>query len=126
MARHHADPGELKHRVDMYRLDQQPDGLGEMSTNHLFVASVWARVQPLSADRDEQGEQIMETVQHRITIRFRDDVASGWRLHLGGTGVRHSNGVRPDRSRPVSRVPVPGTGPLASPCPPSVLIAGPC
>ncbi len=83
MARHHADPGELKHRVDMYRLDQQPDGLGEMSTNHLFVASVWARVQPLSADRDEQGEQIMETVQHRITIRFRDDVASGWRLHLG-------------------------------------------
>jgi SPP1 family predicted phage head-tail adaptor len=49
--------------------------------------------------RSEAAQQMEETAQHRIIIRYRDDVASGWRFVLKERELVIVTLVDPDQSR---------------------------
>lgn len=47
------------------------------------VATVFGRIEPVSAGVRFGAGQALETVTHRVTIRHRDGVSSGMRLKKG-------------------------------------------
>ena len=47
------------------------------------VDDVWAALRPLSARALQLAQQTDERTTHRAVMRFRADVASGWRLRMG-------------------------------------------
>lgn len=77
------NPGELRFQVAIEQALATPDGAGGYSEGWTEIAKVFAKIEPLAA-RDEFGAaQTLEEVSHRITIRFREDLASGMRLRRG-------------------------------------------
>ena len=58
---------------------------------------------PLRLDRRrlgaEEAQQNQETAQHRVLIRHRNDVASGWRFLLDGRELAILTVIDPDQSR---------------------------
>lgn len=78
------DPGKLSHSLQLQRPLEVPDGCGGLSLNWETVVSVWAMVVPIKDEQQLVADQRNETTTHLITIRFRDDVASGWRFVLNG------------------------------------------
>ncbi len=73
-------PGALRVRLVLEQALQIPDEAGGFTENWIFVAGLFAAVEPALA-RDRYGAgQTLEDVTHQITIRYRDDIASGMRL----------------------------------------------
>lgn len=77
--------GDLKHYVTL----QQPtagaaDTYGETTDAWAAVAKVWAHVAPLQGREAVYAAQINPQTTHKITIRYRSDIAATWRiLHDG-------------------------------------------
>lgn len=74
------DPGTLDKRVVLEAPVEISDGCGGLELSWSEVASIWASVQPIKPVVEQQAQQSTETLQHKVLIRFRTDVASGWRL----------------------------------------------
>lgn len=75
-------PSALNHRLTLQRPVQTADGQGGLDTDWWEVDVVWGAVRPTQASRSQRAQQMVETVTHEITVRFRDDVESGWRFLL--------------------------------------------
>ncbi|MBO6719149.1 MAG: phage head closure protein [Rhizobiaceae bacterium] len=74
----------LRHEVALESASLTPDGMGGQAENWAEVATLFARIEPVSADAGFGAGQTRESVTHRFTIRFRADVASGMRFTRGG------------------------------------------
>ncbi|MEP9397195.1 phage head closure protein [Mesorhizobium sp. KR2-14] len=74
------DPGRLSTELALEACTPTPDGLGGHEQVWSEVASVFAMIEPVSAQVVFGAGQMLETVTHRITIRWREGVASGMRL----------------------------------------------
>jgi SPP1 family predicted phage head-tail adaptor len=74
------DPGALRTEMALEAVVATPDGLGGYAEGWSEVATVFARIEPLSATSRFGADQTLETVTHRITLRYRDGVASGMRF----------------------------------------------
>ena len=83
MSRALFDPGTLDHRFVIERVVETADGCGGVAITFDPVATVWATLEPASARSAEISQQVVETMSHAVTMRFRDDLASGWRLVQG-------------------------------------------
>lgn len=77
------DPGAFRHEVILEEASLTPDGAGGHHASWSEVATFFARIEPLAATSRFGGDQTLETVTHRVTIRFRADIASGMRLKHG-------------------------------------------
>jgi SPP1 family predicted phage head-tail adaptor len=77
------DPGSLRTELALEQAELTPDGAGGHIENWVEIASVFARVQPQGSTAAFGAGQTIETVTHRITMRFRDDLRSGMRLRRG-------------------------------------------
>lgn len=78
------DPGALRSELSLQRATLTADGLGGHAESWSEVATLFARVEPVSAGTRFGADQTVETVTHRIIVRFRADLASGMRLARGG------------------------------------------
>ena len=78
------DPGALRHECGLEAATLAPDGAGGHAESWAEIATVFARVEPVSASSGFGADQSLETVTHRVTVRHRADVASGMRLTRGG------------------------------------------
>lgn len=78
------DPGALRTELSLQQATLTADGLGGHAESWSEVATVFGLVEPVSAATRFGADQSLETVTHRITVRFRDDLASGMRLTRGG------------------------------------------
>ncbi|MEM8749412.1 MAG: phage head closure protein [Pseudomonadota bacterium] len=78
------DPGKLNRRVLLEEKIEIPDGCGGLDTSWTTVAEVWAMLQPLVPRSFEEADQLSEEQRQAITIRYRSDVASGWRITESG------------------------------------------
>ena len=78
-----ADPGQLAHRLELQQPQEVPDGCGGLEVTWTPAGHVWAKLVPARENQNLQADQSRETVSHLTTIRFRNDVASGWRFVLG-------------------------------------------
>jgi len=77
------DPGSLNHRMQLQSPVETSDGLGGVVISWASVVDVWANIAPYRNRSELLAQQQSETLTHKIVIRFRTDVASGWRFQLG-------------------------------------------
>ena len=84
MAATFIDPGLLSARLDLERRVTASDGQGGVLPGYTPVASLWARIEPVSMAADERADETVSAVTHRISIRFRDDLLIGMRFRKGG------------------------------------------
>jgi SPP1 family predicted phage head-tail adaptor len=74
------DPGILRSELSLQACAAVPDGLGGHTENWAEVATVFGRIEPVSATSVFGADQTIETATHRVTIRGRSGVASGMRF----------------------------------------------
>jgi SPP1 family predicted phage head-tail adaptor len=72
--RRRVDPGELRHRLVLEENRPTKDGSGGHVDTWVTVATVWARVAPLSGLVAAEGMKATPRRTHEITIRHRADV----------------------------------------------------
>ncbi len=75
--------GKLRHRVTLEQPVDTDDGAGGLTRAWTDVATLWARIEPLSADERVAAERIEAAADTRITVRWRADVTSAMRFSFG-------------------------------------------
>jgi SPP1 family predicted phage head-tail adaptor len=93
------DPGQMRARLTLQQPVDVGDGQGGVVRSWQDVANVWAKVEPQSVSRDEQGVAEIATVSHVIIIRYRQDLARGWRLTKGNRIFTLQTWRDPDESQ---------------------------
>lgn len=78
------DPGSLRTELALQAATPAPDGLGGHTESWTEIATVFARIEPLSATSFYGPDQTVEAVTHRITIRWRSGVSAGMRFARQG------------------------------------------
>ncbi|MBS9719886.1 phage head closure protein [Tianweitania sp. BSSL-BM11] len=76
-------PGSLRTELALEDVTLTQDGAGGHVETWAEVATVFARLEPVRADARFAGDQTLESVTHRVTLRFRDTVKSGMRFRWG-------------------------------------------
>ena len=80
------DPGSLRSELKLEACATIPDGLGGHTESWTEIATVFALIEPVSARSIFGPDQTIESVTHRVTMRWRNGVASGMRfVKLGRT-----------------------------------------
>ena len=74
------EPGALRTELSLQAATAVSDGLGGFDEEWSEVATVFGRIEPISADSPFGADQTLETVTHRIILRHRQDVRSGMRF----------------------------------------------
>lgn len=74
------DPGALRTELSLQVASNSPDGIGGMVQDWTETATVFGQIEPVAAKARFGAGQSLETLTHRITIRWRAGVASGMRL----------------------------------------------
>jgi SPP1 family predicted phage head-tail adaptor len=78
------DPGSLRSELSLQASTLVPDGMGGHTESWAEVATVFARIEPISATSAFGPDQTVETVTHRITLRWRNGVIAGMRFARQG------------------------------------------
>lgn len=74
------DPGSLRRELSLQACTPAPDGLGGHTEEWAEVATLFGRVEPISASSVFGADQTFEAVSHRITVRWRANLAIGMRF----------------------------------------------
>lgn len=77
------EPGSLRTELSLEAVTLTEDGAGGHIETWAEVAKVFAKLEPQRAESRFGGDQSLESVTHRITLRFRDLVKSGMRFRWG-------------------------------------------
>ena len=77
------NPGELNCRITLQQETKVPDGQGGYATVYVQRANLWAKIVAVTAKTTDQYEQLTPEILHRITIRYRRDVAVTDRVQYG-------------------------------------------
>jgi SPP1 family predicted phage head-tail adaptor len=77
------DPGALRNELRLEKAEAVADGLGGYSESWSEVAVLFGLVEPVAAVSVFRADQATETVTHRVTIRWRNDIRSGMRFRKG-------------------------------------------
>ena len=66
------------------------DGAGGETVSWETLATLWARIEPLSGAERLMAERLEAAVTHRVTIRFREGVTHEMRFSIGSRlfGIR--------------------------------------
>ena len=78
------DAGQLNHLLTLEQPVETSDGTGGVTIVWQEVAELWAALEPVSASMRDEAWQSHETVSHRVWLRHRADIASGWRFRKQG------------------------------------------
>ncbi|MEO3387846.1 phage head closure protein [Mesorhizobium sp. CAU 1741] len=92
------DPGAFRHEVALEAVELAPDGAGGHFETWSEIATLFARIEPISATNRFGADQRLEGVTHRVTMRWRADVASGMRLRRLTRSLAVVNVHDPDES----------------------------
>lgn len=104
------EPGRLRHRVRVERLEDVPDSngdstqdstTGEVTREWTLIRRQWAAIEPLSAREFIQSQAPQSAASVRITLRWFSDLDGSIRLVYERTGlddvVYNVLGVLPDK-----------------------------
>lgn len=78
------DPGAFRHELTLEAATLVADGAGGHAEEWAEVATLFARVEPVAATSRFGADQSLETVTHRVTLRYRAGIASGMRMKRRG------------------------------------------
>ncbi len=71
---------DLDKRIIFEKPVKTPNGQGGFVTTWAVACTVWARLLPTSAKEQRQSEQMVLTISHTISIRYRRDIRSSYRI----------------------------------------------
>lgn len=74
------DPGALRSELALEECVTTPDALGGHTQSWVELATLFALVEPVSAQSVFGADQTLETATHRVTMRWRAGLKSGMRL----------------------------------------------
>lgn len=77
------DPGALRSELALEQCVTTPDSLGGHTESWVELATLFARVEPVSTHSLFGADQTLETATHRVTVRWRAGLKSGMRLRRG-------------------------------------------
>lgn len=80
MATVFVDPGALRSELALQRCETAQDGAGGLVETWVEVATVFTRIEPVMAQSVFGADQTLETMTHRITLRWREGLVSGMRF----------------------------------------------
>ena len=72
--------GQLRHRVIIQSVSDAASAFGDISQSWSTLATVWGKVEPLSAQEAFSAQQTKTRVSHKVTMRYRSDVTTKNRL----------------------------------------------
>ncbi len=75
--------GALRTRLVLEAPQDVADDIGGVARSFVPITSVWGAIEPLSAARVWQAQQVEQEISHRITLMYRADVTADMRLRLG-------------------------------------------
>jgi SPP1 family predicted phage head-tail adaptor len=93
------DPGALRTELSLQQAELTPDGMGGHTEAWQEIATVFARIEPVSAGARFGAGQTLEEVTHRITLRHRADLGSGMRFVRGSRVFEILTAHDPDETR---------------------------
>jgi SPP1 family predicted phage head-tail adaptor len=93
------DPGWLRHRVTVESAAGAPDGAGGEALAWDSLATLWAHIEPAEAGKEIVAGHLSGVVTHRLTFRWRGDLAGGMRVAWRGRIFRVLAVHDPDESR---------------------------
>jgi SPP1 family predicted phage head-tail adaptor len=76
-------PGELNRRLTLQAPVETDDGAGGVTRSYAAVTTLWAKVQPVSAQSDVSADRLGAALRLRIVIRARDDLTTRHRFTEG-------------------------------------------
>jgi SPP1 family predicted phage head-tail adaptor len=76
--------GDLDKRIVIQYPTRTPDGMGGFTVAWVDAATVWAAFWPVGATETIQASQATMTITHRIRMRYRAVLKSGWRISYAG------------------------------------------
>jgi SPP1 family predicted phage head-tail adaptor len=77
------DPGAFRTELSLQQAALTADDMGGHAETWTEIATVFAMVEPVSAEARFGAGQTLEAVTHRITLRQRPEIASGMRFVRG-------------------------------------------
>lgn len=79
--------GRLDQRVTVQSCAPSRDAVGGPTEVWSDVATVWARVAPLSGKRIAQAQQVGSSVSKEVEIRWRSDISAAMRIKFADNSV---------------------------------------
>ena len=76
----HIDPGEFQTELSLQECQTAYDATGGCTESWVELAVLFARIEPVSANSAFAADQSLETVTHRIFLRWQSGLASGMRF----------------------------------------------
>lgn len=91
----------LRKRVTLQRRGMTQDAFGQQTTTWTDVCTIWASIEPLSAHELLAAQSVTSEVSHKITIRYRADLAdpsvvAALRVSYGTRIFNISGAMNPD------------------------------
>ena len=75
--------GQLNQRASVLAQTLTPDGAGGYSAAWIIVATVWAKIAPLSGSDAVRADRLESRARHKITVRRANIYSAGQRLQVG-------------------------------------------
>lgn len=72
--------GKMRERVEIYSQTQAVSAAGEITTTWTLVATIWARMEPLSGSALTLANRDDAQRFYNMTIRFRTDITTSSRM----------------------------------------------
>lgn len=77
--------GELDQRVTFLRETKVDDGMGGSTVTWTPIATVWAKVRPMSGTEREHSDRLNAQANYLIVIRYRSDITENDVVDWKGT-----------------------------------------
>jgi len=90
---------DLRHRIIIQSLSLAGDGQGGQVETWATFATVWAKVEPVSAKERFFSDQMQYQRSHKITIRHLDNVTNTMRVSFDGRIFQIKGVRRPDERK---------------------------
>lgn len=90
--------GKLRYPITIERPISKQDGMGGMTRTWETVSREWADIESISGSEFVAAQALQSQNVHRITIRYRADLVSAWRLREG-TRIYEITAVLPNGRR---------------------------
>ncbi|MGI5892088.1 MAG: phage head closure protein [Bacillota bacterium] len=88
--------GDLRHRVTLQQKTVIEDDLKQHTENWTDIATVWARIEPLSGREYFAARQENTEVTTRITIRYLPGITTDSRVVFGGRVFEVLSAIDPE------------------------------
>tara|TARA_R100000426_G_scaffold81824_1_gene59907 strand:+ start:27 stop:350 length:324 start_codon:yes stop_codon:yes gene_type:complete len=75
--------GMMRHQVKLQSPSHTTDTGGGAAKTFTTLALLWANIKPVSNKEGVRQGKVQETQTHHITIRFRSDIGTNYRIQYG-------------------------------------------